>query len=247
MPYTDVYQLTHVIAGAADYWKDRTPDRTTGWFGFRIPVVLTADHSLLRQPRRAPDLSRLASDTDEVEGWRICLDGTEAEAFRDFMERTGALFQELKLPNNDWRFLDIAVGYLTKAFFEDGLEQLLWHITALEAVFGESKRGVTERLARRLASILGSSEEEKKDLPAPPVASGVDDAVRGRPDERALSETFAGFRGALAQCITQRDSLPRCHSTERSLTDGACATTNHRLIKTSRSNGGPLDARGSQP
>jgi hypothetical protein len=80
------------------------------------------------------------------------------------MERTTALFEDLDFSEREWRFLDIGIGYLTKAFFADGLEQLLWHITAFEALFGESNRGVTERLARRLAAILGGSEEQRKDV-----------------------------------------------------------------------------------
>ncbi len=51
---------------------------------------------------------------------------------------------------------------LVKAFFAEGLEQLLWHITAIDALLGEDASGLKEKLARRTASILGKTEDEKE-------------------------------------------------------------------------------------
>ena len=54
--------------------------------------------------------------------------------------------------------------YFVKAFFAEGMEQMLWHITVLEALMGEKGEGVTEKLARRISIILGKSNQERKKL-----------------------------------------------------------------------------------
>ena len=60
------------------------------------------------------------------------------------------------------------MGYFVKAFFTDsfekGLEQLLWNITALEALLGEKNDDLTESLARRISTILGTTKKEKKKI-----------------------------------------------------------------------------------
>ena len=43
------------------------------------------------------------------------------------------------------------------------LEQLLWHITALEALLGE-ERGIRKSIAKRSAAILGTTKTERKGL-----------------------------------------------------------------------------------
>jgi hypothetical protein len=55
-----------------------------------------------------------------------------------------------------WSFVDLALSYMMKAFFADGLEQMLWHMVALEALFGENRGRITDRLSRRLASVYSA-------------------------------------------------------------------------------------------
>lgn len=43
-------------------------------------------------------------------------------------------------------------------------EQLLWHITVIEALFGEDIPGVTKRLAKRTAAVIGQSETERNQI-----------------------------------------------------------------------------------
>jgi hypothetical protein len=66
--------------------------------------------------------------------------------------------------SKDWRFFETALGYFVKAFCSEGFEQLLWHITTLEALLGEKGEGLTEKLARRISAILGNTNQEKKAL-----------------------------------------------------------------------------------
>ena len=62
--------------------------------------------------------------------------------------------------------MEIAQNYLIKAFFSaaDNLEQLLWHITTIEALLGENGNGLSERLRRRIALIFGKTEAERKKI-----------------------------------------------------------------------------------
>jgi hypothetical protein len=53
---------------------------------------------------------------------------------------------------------------LTKAYFAGGLDQLLWYITSIEALLGERGEELSEKLARRIAAIMGKTKNEKKDI-----------------------------------------------------------------------------------
>jgi hypothetical protein len=164
----------------ADWWKKRSAhgqekqnkDLEKGWLGFGIPFVLTVDDNLLDSPKPAPDISKLETEpfTDAQTGEEIGVvpavyihfDKSETDEFKAFVQRTGNLLSSLRAKKNGWQFLEVALGNFIRAFFSEGLEQMLWHITALEALLGEKGEGVTERLARRIASILGKSENERK-------------------------------------------------------------------------------------
>lgn len=166
----------------SDLWKYDSPnqnepeqkDLKKGWSGFSIPFVLRLGDNLLDYPKLIPDLSRLSKEPfvdaltgkeiDEEPIVYIHLNRTETDSFKAFIQRTGNLLQNLRAMENDWQFFKIASSYFAKAFFAEGLEQLLWHITVLEALLGQQGKGVTKRLARRIASILGETEADGKDL-----------------------------------------------------------------------------------
>jgi hypothetical protein len=79
---------------------------------------------------------------------------------REFSERLN-LIERHQL---EWRFALTALGFLTKAMRTRGLEQLLWHITAIEAVLGQKSEGLTRLLKRRVGEIFGGTDNEKKDI-----------------------------------------------------------------------------------
>src|SRR5207249_2672993 len=55
--------------------------------------------------------------------------------------------------------------FLVKANFSEGLEQLLWHITAIEAMLGKKiSSGLTNLLRSRISLILGNTKRERKDI-----------------------------------------------------------------------------------
>ena len=152
-------------------------------FGFNIPFVIRVDDYDLGIPQSAPDCSKLESyilkgehpiTGEEFKAHHILFDLNEsrAAAFEQCIQRADECLGHLEkkdcytnLPSLDthWPFLKVAIDNLIKALFADGLEQLLWHITALEALLGERGPGVTASLARRSAAILSTTERERKE------------------------------------------------------------------------------------
>ena len=156
-------------------------------FGFKIPFVLRVGDNDLQRPNSAPDCSKLEESygiqhvdphtEEEYKGRSTIfnLNESRAAAFEQCVQRADEFLRHLekkkhdtKLPYLDtldarWPFLKVAIGNLVKAFLtEEDLEQLLWHITALEALLGERRPGLTASLANKSAAILGTTEKERK-------------------------------------------------------------------------------------
>lgn len=135
------------IDGEKETPTSQEKDLETGWHGFHIPFVLRRSDHLLRSPWVAPDLSRLETESDfdpqtgEEIGERptvyIYLDEDQTESLKTFIQRTGKLLSGLNVQQNGREFLEIALGFFIKAFFAEGLEQMLWHVATLEALLGE--------------------------------------------------------------------------------------------------------------
>jgi hypothetical protein len=155
-----------------DKWHDRY-SRMVGFRRFGVPFVVKVNHNLLLPPSRVPELPKLDTEPfinpagEEIGEeplilyplWEI-----ETISFEAFCLQAGqALFTLQSVWENIYYF-ELAMGYLVKAFFSTGLEQLLWHITALEALLGESGGGIQDKIANRLASILGKTENEKGEI-----------------------------------------------------------------------------------
>ena len=65
-----------------------------------------------------------------------------------------------------WPFFKVALEYATKAFFtdpfDDAPQQLLWHITALEALLEKKEdEKPVKTMAKRLARLLGRNASER--------------------------------------------------------------------------------------
>ena len=155
-----------------DEEKLQEKDLKKGWVGFTIPFVIRISDDLLSSPSSAPDVSKLAiepafdSQTGEEigESPTVCihLDKGETKNFSTCTREAETLLSGLEVEQNGWLFVENALGYFIKAFFTDGVEQLLWHIATLEALLGEKGEGVTERLARRVTYILRATKGERK-------------------------------------------------------------------------------------
>ena len=134
-----------------------------------LPFVLTLSDSLTASPERGPDLSSLQwmpdndPETGEDRGERpalwIRLNDLETCKFEEVVRRSGTLVSKLIPYREQWRFIDVAMGFLLKTLGTTGLEQLLWNMAAIEATVGENRMGsVTEVLATRTSRILGHAD-----------------------------------------------------------------------------------------
>lgn len=74
-----------------------------------------------------------------MRGFRV--EPEENEFFEQCITLYGQILRYIEPIPEQWHFIEIAWGYFIKAYFADGLEQLLWHITTLEALLGEKRRG----------------------------------------------------------------------------------------------------------
>ena len=155
-------------------------------FSFEVPFALRVDDNDLQRPKSVPDCSTLKSygirhvdpeTEEEYKGHFVIfdLDESRAAAFEQCINRADQCLMHLEKKKHDteipyletldtrWPFLKIAMGNLIKAFFaNEDFEQLLWHVTALEALLGDRGPSLTTSLARRSAAILGRTENERK-------------------------------------------------------------------------------------
>jgi hypothetical protein len=156
-------------------WVPDWAEVDESWSGFDIPFVLHADDGLRRPPfgplanvrilDREPDFD---ADTGEEIGDRptihFHLDESETSRFEVFVKAESKRLDRLRSLAWSKELIEVALGFLVKAFFANGVEQLLWHITTIEALFGEDGGDVTERLAQRVSIVLGGTEAERKDI-----------------------------------------------------------------------------------
>lgn len=140
-----------------------------GPFCPRAPFVISCSDSMIERPAPTPDLSVLAKETicetTEVPWRELSLDERETQEFQAFMQRCAKMLKLLEAYRNQWGFVETALGFLLKAFTAQGLEQLLWHITAIEAVFGERlDAGLTKLLRTRVSTVVGGTEDGRKQV-----------------------------------------------------------------------------------
>ena len=153
--------------------KETCIDKERFWQGFEVPFIIVIDDDPLKSPRRI-DISRLRTvpgihphsgeEIGEIPETAIHFDGQETDAFKRFILEIESIFRDITPLENDWKFIEVALGFFVKAFFTEGLEQLLWHITTVEALLGENAENLRQRLANRIALVCGKTKREKKEL-----------------------------------------------------------------------------------
>lgn len=162
-------------------WRDQfssdsnpllTDDAFSSQFGNiypSIPFTIQIPCGFLDSPPAAPDLSDLAMEPiidntgDEVgERPYFAFDLRDGEMqFCNFIENIEALIRKVK-KIAEWQFIDVALSFMEKGFRDSGLEQLLWHITAIEALVGEDVSSLTNLLRDRLSFVLAKDTGERK-------------------------------------------------------------------------------------
>ncbi len=144
---------------------------SNGWLGASIPFVIEARDNPFRPPPPAPPIGNLSyeplfDNNGEEEGERptalIHLNQLETAECESFVRHLEARLRCIHTASKEWQqFVDRGLGYLVKAYFADGIEQLIWHIVALEAFVGEERR-VKEGIATRIAALYGQDLETSK-------------------------------------------------------------------------------------
>jgi hypothetical protein len=116
---------------------------------------------LVREPEVDPNTGEEIGDRPTV---YFHFDKAETNDFEVFVKAESERLTRLR--SFDWSkdLIETGLGFLVKAFFANGVEQLLWHITTIEALFGEDSGGITERLAQRVSRVLGSTEAERTEV-----------------------------------------------------------------------------------
>jgi hypothetical protein len=138
----------------------------------RFPFVVTLSEYWLKAPEPAPETKEMVRDPhfnnageEAGDSPYIAFDFDEMKT-KKLEEDLGEFVARLHLIEQhqpEWRFVYTALGFLTKALQAEGLEQLLWHVTAIEAVLGQNlDTGLTKTLKRRIAEVFGRSVDEKK-------------------------------------------------------------------------------------
>ena len=143
-------------------------------FLFAAPFALSVSESLITAPHRAPDLSVLATEPIFDHEGRECgmqpvvgcwLNEEETADFCSFISDVDCLIKRAKAEDPEWRFASTALNFLEKAFLSSGAEQLLWHITTIEALVGENvDAGLTRLLKTRVGRALGNTMEERRQI-----------------------------------------------------------------------------------
>jgi len=146
-----------------------------GWMGFRVPLVLETSDDLLHLPRRIPDTSEVTMTPvpgprgEEIgqmpERTFLELDAAQTQQLQESMAEL-QVHRDARASSSSADFLRVAANAVLKALLASGMEQLLWHITAIEAVLGEVREGesTTSLVARRLCSILATTKTARKGL-----------------------------------------------------------------------------------
>lgn len=156
--------------------NDLRPFRRGEYEGSSLPsvqFVIAITDSPIDPPKPGPDLGILTMappqgyDPDEVH-WgparALELDSRQTRQFARFLRETVDLLAAIKPHRKIWGFIYTALEFILKAFSTQtpDLEQLLWHVVAIDAVLGDDGRGQTKRLERRISNILGTSEVERE-------------------------------------------------------------------------------------
>jgi hypothetical protein len=123
-----------------------------------FPGVISISDWLFDTPRPAPAWSL------KPEGLREAplFDFDTPEATLDFEIELLTISYVFESVKEKTPFIQAATKFMVKGFLSAGLDQLLWHITAIEALLGENSGNLLDTLKRRLSIILGTTEKDRK-------------------------------------------------------------------------------------
>lgn len=141
-----------------------------------VPFVIVVDDDLLKTPRSRPAVDQLyrepafdpttgdEMDTDRPMTW-ISLDEKETGECEVMIRSIAERIHQLGPYTAPWQFFGRAGHYFLKGFFSEGFEQLLWHVTTVDALLGDNAGGgATRRLVGRVSAILGTTTATETEI-----------------------------------------------------------------------------------
>jgi len=145
-------------------------DDLRGWFAPRVAAIITLTDDLFQPPGSLPDAPGVSVPIVDNDGREIIeeppefiLEEQETEDLAHALTEFDRAFSRLESVR-EAEFVRNAAGFLLKGFVSRGVEQVLWHVVALEAALGEHRKdeSITGILRRRLGVILGDTEQSCK-------------------------------------------------------------------------------------
>jgi hypothetical protein len=138
-----------------------------------VPFVISVSTNFLEWPRRAPDTSVLiriedidaqTGETFERPYFPVHWDEAKADEFEQLLATALHDLDRIRPREQHWAFIAGALRFLGRAFTSDGIESLLWNMTAVDALLGENKPRVKERLSRRVGKMLGEKQKAEFEI-----------------------------------------------------------------------------------
>ncbi|WP_232037316.1 hypothetical protein [Sphingobium amiense] len=171
-------------------WEQWSTMQEVDWRGFRTPWIHTVDDDLFIRPSPPPSADSLSLEPwivqddwgDDVELERPTALRLDEDATSGLALFTDSAWRELETARATGLFETPVAHFLVRAFLADGMDEVMAHMTAIEAAVGlemdhkkwlrpkpdphKKLSSATDRVAARLAAVLGdrASVQAYKDL-----------------------------------------------------------------------------------
>ena len=163
-------------------WEDWSTMPEVDWRGFRIPWIYTVDDDLFVRPARPPTADSLTlepwiveeSSGEEIELERPTKLRLEDRAVPMLRLLTDTKWTELQAARATPLFETPIVHFLVRAFLADGMDEVMAHMTTIEAALGleadyrrkpksdlHRQMSATKRVAVRLGGVLADAKAIK--------------------------------------------------------------------------------------
>jgi hypothetical protein len=170
-------------------WEEWSTMQEVDWRGFRVPWIYTLDEDLFVRPARPPNPDSLTLEPwivqdhwgEEIELERPSTLPLDDSAKTELQLFTDAAWTELQAARATPLFETPVVHFLVRAFLADGIDEVMAHMTTIEAALGlemdhkrklrpkpdpHPKPSATERVAARIGATLTDPKaaQDFKDL-----------------------------------------------------------------------------------
>lgn len=162
-------------------WEDWSTMPEVDWRGFRMPWIYMMNEDICVRPLRPPDPDSLSwqpwfvhdHSGEEIELERPLEYQLDDAAQSELILFTQSAWQELETARKTPLFETPIVHFLVRAFLADGIDEVMGHMTAIEAALGlesdhkaslrlkpdpHSKIRSTGRVASRIAAAVGDAQ-----------------------------------------------------------------------------------------